>query len=388
MSLKIVLTGDNHLNYYNQKLGSRLAKRREYIGRNWRRTIDYAIEHEADLYLHTGDLFDQISPRNPPRASVVEGFRELIDAGVQPFIIAGNHEAPGSTSDGLSPHAVLHEAALATVFEDTLKPEQKIIEVNGIRVSITGMSYNQRLGPGKDPLQGITLPAGADYNIAMLHYSLDKVTSTIWEEPRLELSSLEENPAIQLYAMGHIHAHIHTMVGDSLVLYPGGTEHFDFGEAENSTGFCEIVFSDGKTRFEYIPLDSQPMHQLKQHTSSLPQGNPSDELLKRVEKASDPNGLLQLILEGEVPFDEYARIDFTSLFDRGNSANFYFEYVDRIKPRVEGLELEKASGLHPRGELTSVGMKAVENAADEEKQVWERALELALASYDKCQEGV
>ena len=129
------------------------------------------------------------------------------------------------------------------------------------------------------------------------------------------------------------------------------------------------------------------MHQMKLHTSSLPQGNPSDELLKRVEKASDPNGLLQLILEGEVPFDEYARIDFTSIFDLGNSANFYFEYVDRIKPQIAGLELEKSGGLHPRGELTTMGMKAVENAADDEKQVWGRALELALASYDRHQDG-
>jgi DNA repair exonuclease SbcCD nuclease subunit len=387
MSLRIVLTGDNHLNYYNQKLGTRLAQRREYIGRNWGRTIDYAIEHKADLYIHTGDLFDQLSPRNPPRANVVEGFRKLTDSGIQPFIIAGNHEAPGSMSDSLSPHAVLHEAGLATVFENTLQPEQKIIELNGMKVSVSGLSYNQRLSPGKDPLQGIKLPVGADYNIAMLHYSLDKVASKTWEEPRIRLSSLEENPGIQLYAMGHIHAHLHMKVGDSLVLYPGATEHFDFGEAENPTGFCEVMLSGGKTSFKVIKLESQPMCQLKVHTSGLPVKTPSEKLLEKIEAASDPKGLLQLIIEGEIPFDEYTRIDFTSLFDRGSRGNFYFEYVDRIKPQIEGFEINEAGGLHPRGELAAMGKRAIENAPEDEKGVWERAIELALVSYDKHQDG-
>ncbi|MCK4582058.1 metallophosphoesterase, partial [Candidatus Bathyarchaeota archaeon] len=102
MPVKAVITGDNHLNLYNQRFGSRLSERRRRLGQAWRETVDYALDHEADLYINTGDLFDQISPRNPPRASVVEAFRELKDAGVESFIIAGNHEAPGSIRDGAS----------------------------------------------------------------------------------------------------------------------------------------------------------------------------------------------------------------------------------------------------------------------------------------------
>jgi len=79
--VRIVITGDSHLNLYNQKLGSRLAKRRARIGAAWWQTIQYSIENKADIYIHTGDLFDQLSPRNPPRARVVEGFKELSDAG-------------------------------------------------------------------------------------------------------------------------------------------------------------------------------------------------------------------------------------------------------------------------------------------------------------------
>ena len=66
--VKILITGDNHLNLYNQKLGAKLTERRARIGQAWWKTIEYAIENKVDLYIHTGDLFDQLSPRNPPRA--------------------------------------------------------------------------------------------------------------------------------------------------------------------------------------------------------------------------------------------------------------------------------------------------------------------------------
>ncbi|RLI03204.1 DNA repair exonuclease, partial [Candidatus Bathyarchaeota archaeon] len=43
--VRIVITGDNHLNLYNQKLGSKLGERRARIGKAWSQTIKYAIEN-------------------------------------------------------------------------------------------------------------------------------------------------------------------------------------------------------------------------------------------------------------------------------------------------------------------------------------------------------
>ena len=57
--VRIVITGDNHLNLYNQKLGAKLSERRARIGRAWWKTVQYAVENKADIYIHTGDLFDQ-----------------------------------------------------------------------------------------------------------------------------------------------------------------------------------------------------------------------------------------------------------------------------------------------------------------------------------------
>jgi exonuclease SbcD len=383
----MVLTGDNHLNYYNQKMGSRLSERRSWIGRSWRKTVDYAIEKKVDLYLHLGDLFDQISPRNPPRARVVEAFRDLYNAGIKSFILAGNHEAPSSLRDGASPHSVIEEAGFATVFEKALEFQQEIIEIKDLKISIAGISYNRRLQSSQDPLEGITIPAGADFNIAMLHYSIERIAPPIWEEPQIKISSLEKNSQINLFAVGHIHKHGTTKVSNSLVLYPGATERYDFGEATHDTGFCYVNVEKNEINYEFIPTESQPMTQTKLHMSHVSKKDPTKDILSVMKKSSSENGLSQLILEGDIPFEEYVKIDFTKIFDYGWRDNFYFECVDRIKPIIEGLEFIESEGLNPRKELSTMGQKAEETASTSDKPLWERATHLALSYYDRHRES-
>lgn len=383
LSIKIVITGDSHLNYYNQRLGSRLTERRAQIGKTWRETIDFAIEKKVDLYLSVGDLFDQVLPRNPPRARVVEAFAQLKDAGVKAFVIAGTHDSPATMIDGASPHSLLQEAGLATVFEDPLRFGQEILNIRGTTVSIAGISTDRRLSSGMDPIENVTIPAGADFNIAMLHYSIEKIASPQWEEPTIQLASLEKNRQINLFAMGHIHKHVTRRLGDSLILYPGATERFDFGEAENETGFCYVNVEAKKTRVEYIRTQSQPMKQLRLHSSELPAEDPTEAILKAIVEASNPVGLLQLVLEGNMRFEDYLKMDFLRLFDEGRRRNFYYEYMDNIRPIVEGIEYQASLGLHPRDELVSMASQIIERTDPKDRELWKRALELATSYYDR-----
>jgi len=387
MPVKMVITGDNHLNYYSQKLGSKLAERRTQIGKMWRDTVDFAIEQKVDLYLHVGDLFDQISPRNPPRARVIEGFAHLKKAGIKSFVIAGTHEAPSTLIEGASPHVLLQEADLATVFEDTQSFGQEILKIDDTTISIAGISSDRRLRSNMDPLEGITIPFGADFNVAMLHYSIEKIAPPFWEGPMIRLSSLENNRQINLFAMGHIHQHITRTLGNSLILYTGATEHFDFGEAENETGFCYVEVEGKKMKVEHIKTKSQPMKQLKLHTSKFTVQNPTETILKALVGASDSSGMLQLLLEGEMRFEEYLKINFPRLFDEGKRRNFYYESLDKIKLITESVKFQSSDDLNPRNELISVANQAIKKVDSNEKKFWERALELAVSYYDRYAEA-
>ena len=380
--VRIVLTGDNHLNLYNQKLGSKLTERRARIGRAWFETVQYAIDHQADLYINTGDLFDQLSPRNPPRASVIDGFRRLREAGVSSYIAAGNHEVPSNERDGVSPHALLREAGLAHVFENRIDFEQVIEDVGNREVSVAGMSYNRNLAPKEDPLEDKTIPAGRDLNIAILHYSIEDIAPPIWEEPMIRKASIERNPQIQLYAMGHIHEHIATKIKDSYIVYPGGTEHYDFGEWQKTTGFVVIDYEE-KAEIKYIPVESQPMRQLKLHTSHTLHDRITESIQSEVTKASDKDGLLQLVLEGDLPFKKYTEIDFTEINKSGIAHNFYFEYIDRIKPTGEGLQFSSGEGLNPRKRLEEVALEAVNQSSGDDQKIWQQAMNYAIEYYLK-----
>ena len=381
--VRIVITGDNHLNLYNQKLGSKLAERRRRIGQAWWKTIEYAIEHKADIYINTGDLFDQLSPRNPPRARVVEAFKTLKDNGIEAYIAAGNHESPANERDGASPHSVLLEAGLAKVFESYTEFQQFKQKVGRVEVSIAGMSYNRNLASKEDPLENKTIPAGADLNIAVLHYSIEEIAPPIWEEPVVKVESIKQNPQIQIYAMGHIHQHVATKINDSHVIYPGGTEHYDFGEWEKDTGFVVIDY-DGEVKIEYVPVESQPMRQLKLHTSHLKHDQITESINNEVAKASNRDGLMQLVLEGEIPFRRYTEIEFTDISQLGAAQNFYFELIDRIKPTGEGLEFSTGEGLNPRKRLEEAGRDAIETATNEnEKKIWQQAMNYAIEYYLK-----
>jgi DNA repair exonuclease SbcCD nuclease subunit len=317
---------------------------------------------------------------------VVEGFKELSDAGVEAFILAGNHEAPSSEMDGASPHAVLAEAGLAKVFDSYSEFKQYNLTVDGVDLSIAGMSYNRNLNPREDPLEDRMIPAGAELNIAVLHYSIEGIAPPIWEEPSIKRSSIEANSDIQLYAMGHIHQHYETKVNDSHILYPGGTERYNFGECDKKTGFI-VVDYDSELDIRYIPTEPQPMNQVKLHTSHMDHGDINGSIIRVIEETSHEDDLFQLVLEGSIPFQLYTEIDFTAIYTLGRSLNFFFEYVDTIQPTGKGFDFTPSEGLIPRKRLEETAMEAISKSSGEEQKIWQQAMDYALTYYLKEKDG-
>lgn len=383
--MKIVLTADNHLNYYSQKFGAKLTERRAYFGKAWWETIEFAIREKADLYLCAGDLFDQVVPRNPPRAQVVEGFRKLKENGLKTFIIGGHHDTPATSSEGSTPHNVLAKAGLATVFEDTNVFSFEVVEIKDTEICIAGMSTNRRPQAGMNPLEGLEIPACGDFNIALLHYSIEKMVPYTEEEPCIRLSSIEASKDIDLFAMGHYHNKASLSVGSSLVAYPGSTEHHDFGEHKNKTGFLFLEVGEGEIEKRYVETSCQPMDRLLVRMSSLPRDQLMPRLIEEVEKASNPAGLLQLVMEGDLEFEWYSKIDFMRLEKIGSEHNFYFEIVDRITITSEEFLSQTPGRFEPRKEIIGLGNAFIEKSQTEnEKKLWVKALELAQSYYDEA----
>ena len=73
--LRVVVTSDNHLGRYYDRLGARqLETRRAWLRQGWEMAVACALERGAHLFLQGGDLFDTPDPRNVERVAVALRF--------------------------------------------------------------------------------------------------------------------------------------------------------------------------------------------------------------------------------------------------------------------------------------------------------------------------
>lgn len=94
--LRFIHTADTHLGFeitktvrYHQE-GRR--KRSDSIFENFLRIIQYTIEVEADLLIHSGDLFNKYYIPRKTLDELIQPLSDRARAGIPVVIIPGNHE--------------------------------------------------------------------------------------------------------------------------------------------------------------------------------------------------------------------------------------------------------------------------------------------------------
>ncbi|MBI4766360.1 MAG: metallophosphoesterase [Deltaproteobacteria bacterium] len=94
--MKFVHTADTHLGYeitrINQADPQGRRKRADHIFRNFLTVLDRAREIEADLFIHSGDLFNKYYIPREILDELVQPILALARAGTRILIIPGNHE--------------------------------------------------------------------------------------------------------------------------------------------------------------------------------------------------------------------------------------------------------------------------------------------------------
>src|SRR5215813_9732744 len=155
----VVVTGDSHLSPYLPRLTpQRRAERRERLRKAFGQAVDYAVRQGAALFIQCGDLFDTPTPANADRAYVASCLARLRENGIICVAIGGNHDTPRmqTEQDGASPLRVYEALGGLRYFSrsDVLAPQ--LIEINGLRLAVAGLSNNPVAPPGSDPLFNAT----------------------------------------------------------------------------------------------------------------------------------------------------------------------------------------------------------------------------------------
>lgn len=286
-SVGIVVTGDNHLSAYLPRLSpQRRAERRERLRVGFTAAVDYAIAERARLFVQAGDLFDTPSPSNQDRAFVAASLARLRAAGIICAGIGGNHDTPRMLTEqgGDAPQHVYAalEGMHYFVRNDALVPV--LLELDGLRLALAGLSNNPVAPPGSDPLATVAIEDSgaaleqADVGLLVIHAGMEGLCQPNEGERIVTRASIAALPlAFRAIVGGHIHHFGRAREGERTLVVCGATERMEFGSPPGGSGFAWLeIDREGVRRVEHIRVDEQPRADLMVATSTLwPNGSRS-----------------------------------------------------------------------------------------------------------------
>jgi exonuclease SbcD len=341
MKVRIVATADNHLGrYYPRMPIGVLDERRRRIRHALGHVFAYAKENSADLLLLAGDLFDSPNPRNPERLYLARQLRELNHNGIKVAAIAGNHDAPRSSTQegGYLALSIYHELDVLQLYEQldgSLTVTPTIHVINGSRIAIGAFTPSPNLAPGQDPLEGVTYgDIDADFRILMVHAGIE---NKMFEgtEGVIKVNTLQALRNVDLLIAGNIHCYQYFQVGQIHVVIPGATEWMDFGDVKSSPGFGEIEIDEaGIVAVRHIPIEPQPRAAIELKASELDPEDPTATIVMRLEQEASKDKLARLRIEGTLTRTTYAKLNLAVIEDRARDL-FFFCDVELTGLRVQ-----------------------------------------------------
>ena len=311
---------DVHLGY--QQYGH--PERFNDFGRAFLASVDYAVEHQVDFVLISGDLFHKSAIDPPTLLQAVDGLHSLGQSGIPVVAVAGNHDRARyrdriSWLDFLCERGYL--CLLTPVFEETricLLPwdgsQGTYVDLGGVRVygiPYLGASIRPVLADLPRALAG-TKREGIEYTVVMGHFGLEgEMPGVPGGLPHGEVVPLKRY--VDYLALGHWHKPLER---EGWIYNPGSLETCAMDERRFRGGFYHVKVDTGrepKHTVKHIRSRRRPFYRLPFPVDeyTTPQAL-YDGLRARLEKeawamrSSDLAPVVEVSLEGVLAFDRNA----------------------------------------------------------------------------------
>ncbi len=302
-SFHLVFLADTHLGF-DQPVRPRVKRRRrgpDFLA-NFRRVLAAAVEQQVDLVLHGGDLFLR---SRVPEAIVDQVYGELLafaDHGIPLVIVPGNHERSRLPTSLFLEHPNIH------VFD---APKTFRFELGGARVALAGSPCVRN--NGRDGFRELVAATGwddrpGDVRLLCLHQTVEGATvgpaGYTFRNGHDVIRQRDLPESFHAVLAGHIHRHQVLQVerdgGRPLpVIYAGSTERTSFAEADETKGYCRLVFGPSPggdwalDRSEFVPLPTRPMVTVELPAQLAPAGVAG--FLAGVVRNAPPNAILRFV---------------------------------------------------------------------------------------------
>jgi DNA repair exonuclease SbcCD nuclease subunit len=316
--LKFVHTADTHLGYeitrINQADPQGRQKRADHIFRNLLTVLDRAREIEADLFIHSGDLFNKYYIPREILDELVQPILALAKSGTRILIIPGNHERSEFPFD------LFHGSPGIYIFD---RPQSLSFTLNGYSVGIAGFPFIP-----KDSKRTFLRALGdteyqhlrSDFNILVTHQAFDQAcvgpAGFVFSPGRQDTVSRKTIPPdFEYIAAGHIHRYQildHPLKPGIKFVYPGSTQRISFAEMDEDKGFIEAEVLNNRIETRFATLAAYAMELVEIRAGGLS----SQELREAIRSQFwrfDEDRVIRFHLTGGDKLRDYPDLDFQRL---------------------------------------------------------------------------
>ena len=248
---------DTHLGYgdYDKSTDEGVNMREQDVYDAFEYVIDYILKNKPRFVLHTGDFFHRPSPPNRPLTFAIQQMSRLSKAGIDTYIIAGNHSTPKSkyTSPILKAFDSLEH--IYPIYQQAYE----LFETDDF--AIHGVPHINDPKVADEEYNKIKIKKGKK-NIIMLHasiakdYYMDEFGEQIFPPQYFELLN-----KIDYVALGHWHRSQPVKFLNN-AWYAGSTEQIGENEAGQAKGFLKIHF-DELHNPQFISIPVRKWHSLE-----------------------------------------------------------------------------------------------------------------------------
>ncbi|WPB78690.1 DNA repair exonuclease [Archangium violaceum] len=220
--------------------------------RAFSRIVDVCLrEHVAFLVL-AGDLFDAKDRSVRARLALRRELDRLHMAGIQTFIVHGNHDPLSGDTGALGlPDSV--KVFSADWEEVEVRREGRVL------CRVQGISYPE--AEMRENLSARFRRTAPDFTVGLLHANLGGVEGHANYAP----CTVEDlaTRGLDYWALGHVHTRAeYVLAGGAVAVYPGNPQGRHVNEP-GERGCVLVEVEEGRTRRRFVPVDRVRWHRLE-----------------------------------------------------------------------------------------------------------------------------
>ena len=325
----VVHTADVHIGVENYGIpdpSSKVSSRLTDFLKTLDEVITYSLDNKADIVLFCGDAYKSRNPNQTHQREFASRIARLSKDGIQVFLLSGNHDSPNipgpATALEIFPTLSVTNVHIGDKLEthliDTRSGPVQVVALPWIRKGQFLSNFDPRqkkpelinLAIEDHLTEAIRLEAESlDPNIPSIlagHVSLNTAKTSSEKSMMLGkdyvlLKSAIALPHFDYVALGHIHKY-QILNENPRVVYPGSLQRIDFGEENDTKGFCSLELNSENHRgnreekFQFIEVNARKFVTAKIQIKE-DDNNPTATIIATLNRLDISESVVQVLID-------------------------------------------------------------------------------------------